>query len=286
MKQFNKTVLAVALLAAAGSASAFTSGSTSGANEAYLVAFDANYVNTDASLGRTYNLDLGVTFNGLKTAVTNGTLGSVLNKDLTTDANYTSFLTLGAGETTQAITWGVYAAGDTFATLGANNGVFETGSSLTSPAPQARTSPAGSVAVTWGSAITAINQHGAEITTGLATGTSSLIQSTDVSSSGQADSVPSFSNLWGQAFTGDIPTIAFNTNGNFYYGGTHLGDYQLRPNGTTAHNTVMLAQSDIQQLGQLKLSPAGLTAVPLPAAVWLFGAGLMGMLRLNRRKAA
>jgi hypothetical protein len=29
----------------------------------------------------------------------------------------------------------------------------------------------------------------------------------------------------------------------------------------------------------------GATVVPLPAAVWMFGAGLMGMLRLNRRKA-
>jgi len=46
-----------------------------------------------------------------------------------------------------------------------------------------------------------------------------------------------------------------------------------------------LAQSDIVQLGQIKLSAAGLTAVPLPAAVWMFGAGLMGLLRLNRRKA-
>jgi hypothetical protein len=33
------------------------------------------------------------------------------------------------------------------------------------------------------------------------------------------------------------------------------------------------------------LSFAAPAAVPLPAAVWLFGAGLMGMLRLNRRKS-
>ena len=34
----------------------------------------------------------------------------------------------------------------------------------------------------------------------------------------------------------------------------------------------------------LAFTPA-VTAVPLPAAVWLFGAGLMGVLRLNRRKS-
>jgi hypothetical protein len=37
-------------------------------------------------------------------------------------------------------------------------------------------------------------------------------------------------------------------------------------------------------VGTLKFAPV-VSAVPLPAAVWLFGAGLMGVLRLNRRKS-
>jgi len=281
MKQFNKTVLAITLFAAAGSASAFTSGSTSGSNEAFLVAFDKGYVNTDSSLGRTYNLDLGVTFNGLKSA--GGGWVNLLTKDLTGDANYTTFLT---GAVASDISWGIYAAGDTIAVGGANNGIFVTGTTLTSgfASPTPRTTPAGSL-TTWGTQITSITQHGGEITAGL-TGTSSVIKATDAASSGQANSTPTYDSLWGGAFAGDNPTIAFNTNGNFYYGGTHTGTYQQRVGGTTTSGVVLLAQSDIVQLGQVNLTPAGLTAVPLPAAVWMFGAGLMGLLRLNRRKAA
>ena len=49
MKKFNKTLIAAALMLGAGSANAaLTNGSTTGTNEAYLVAFDAGYVNTDA----------------------------------------------------------------------------------------------------------------------------------------------------------------------------------------------------------------------------------------------
>jgi hypothetical protein len=53
-----------------------------------------------------------------------------------------------------------------------------------------------------------------------------------------------------------------------------------------------LAQSDISLIGAFTLAgntlsyaPAAVSAVPLPAAVWMFGAGLMGVLRLNRRKS-
>jgi len=31
-------------------------------NEAFLVVYDADYINADLSVGRTYNKDLGVTF--------------------------------------------------------------------------------------------------------------------------------------------------------------------------------------------------------------------------------
>ncbi len=282
MKQFNKTVLAAALFAAAGSASAFTSGSTSGANEAYLVAFDKGYVNTDGAFGRSYNLDLGVTFNGLKSAVSNDTWKTVLTKDLTGDTNYSTFL---SGATESNISWGIYAAGDNANAGGVNNGIFVTGNSLTSPAAIARTTPPGTT-TTWGAQITSINQHGGEISVGLTTGTSSVIKATDAGSSGQADSTPTFNALWGGAFPSDNPLIAFNSFGNFFYGGTHTGTYQQRVGGVITQGAVLLAQSDIVNLGQVSLTPAGLTAVPLPAAVWMFGAGLMGLLRLNRRKAA
>ena len=71
MKQFKKTILAGALMVVAGGAHAnlatqlSTNTATSGSNEAFLVAFDAAYVNSDSSLGRTFNLDLGTTFGAL-----------------------------------------------------------------------------------------------------------------------------------------------------------------------------------------------------------------------------
>ncbi len=279
--KYNKTLIAVALMAVTGSASAaLTNGSLTGANEAYLVAFDSGYVNTDATLGRTYNLDLGITFNGLKSALAanNGSFVSALSKNLTGDANYTAFLT---GANTGNITFGVYAAGDTQSA--ANEGIFVTGNSLTSQTASPRTSPAGST-VLWDTQITQINRQAGEINVGL-TGTSSVIKSTDVSSSGQANLTPTFSSLWGGGFSGDNPTGAFNTNVNFYQGSVHTGTIQNRVGGPITQGAWLMAQTDITMPTQLVLSAAGLTAVPLPAAVWMFGAGLMGMLRMNRRKS-
>jgi hypothetical protein len=285
MKQFNKTLLAAALMVAAGSASAaMTNGSTTGTNEAFLVAFDSGYVNTDGTFGRTYNLDLGITFNGLKAdvAANNGSFQAALTKDLTADTNYSAFL---SGANTGNITFGVYAVGDTTTAAGANNGLFVTGNSLTAPTAVARTTPAGSL-TTYLAQDTQINRQAAEIAVGMSTNTSSLIKGTDAASSGQANNVPTFNTLWSGAFVGNDPTIAFGaTGGNIFYGGTHLGTYQQRVGGVVTQGAVLLAQSDIVNLGNIALTANGLTAVPLPAAVWLFGAGLMGMLRMNRRKS-
>ncbi len=279
MKQVNKTVLAVALLAAAGSASAaLTNGSATGSNSAYLVAFDSAYVNTDSSLGRTYNLDLGVTYNGLKTALTNGTLGSVLNKDLTSDTNWTNFL---SGANQANITYAVLAAGDKVD----NRGIFLTGTQPVSLANDPGTTPASSTTIVYDAWIDAINTHAAEINTVPgAFGTSSLILGTDQAYSGQADSKPDYSALFGSGQAGQTTFGAMNANVDFWAGSIHYGTVVKR--GVTTLNVPMMNQGDIVSAGQVVLTPAGLTAVPLPAAVWLFGAGLMGMLRLNRRKTA
>jgi len=284
--KYNKTLIALALMAVTGSASAaLTNNSTTGTNEAFLVAFDPSWVDTDGvTLGRTYNLDLGITFNGLKAdlALNNGSFQAALTKNLSADTNYTNFVT---GASAQAnIIFGVFAAGDTVTSAGANNGLFVTGNSLTAPVAAARTSPAGSL-TTWGAQDTAINAQAADINNGTFTGLSSLVKTLDTPSTGQANNIPSFTNLWGGAFVGDNPTGGFNTNVNFYYGSNHIGTFQQRVGGVVTQGAVLLAQSDITMPTQLVLSPAGLTAVPLPAAVWLFGAGLMGMMRLNRRKS-
>jgi hypothetical protein len=286
MKNLNKTLLAAALMVAAGSANAaLTNGSATGANEAYLVAFDAGYVNTDATLGRTFNLDLGTTFAALQANA--GTALSAFvgaSNNLVGNTAWSTFTGLGA---TSSITYGVYAAGDT--ATQANNGVFVSGNAgITAPVATAATTPAGST-TTWGSFITQIDAQAARINTGAFT-TSSVVKGTDAAGSGQANYVPTFDTVWGGGF-GENPTAAYGSTNDLYYGATHLGSIVKR--GTTTNNVTLLAQSDINKVGTFLLSgntlsfvsSAPVSAVPLPAAVWMFGAGLMGVLRLNRRKS-
>jgi hypothetical protein len=288
MKKLNKTLLAGALIVAAGSANAtLTNGSTTGTNEAYLVAFDANYVNSDLTLGRSFNLDLGTTFAALQAnagAALSSFVGATNN--LASNANWLAFTTLGAGEAAQAISYGIYAAGDT--TTQANNGIFVSGlSAPVAPLATAGTTPVGST-TTWGGQIGAINIHSAEINLGLASGaTSSVIKGTDASSTGQANSIPDFATMWG---AGLAPLASYGSANNLYYGATHLGSVVAR--GKTTTGVALLAQSDISNVGSFTLAgntlsftaAGGVSAVPLPAAVWMFGAGLMSMLRINRRK--
>ena len=232
------------------------------------------------SLGRTFNLDLGTTFAALKASAGTALSSFVgATNNLVGNTAWSTFTGLGA---TSLITYGVYAAGDT--TTQANNGVFVTGG-LNAPAVTTGTTPAGST-TTWGGVIGAINMHAAEINTGAFT-TSSVVKGTDQASSGQANSVPDFNTLWGQSLVN--PTAAYGSSNGLYYGATHLGSVVAR--GVTTAGVALLAQSDIKLVGAftlagntLSFAPA-VSAVPLPAAVWMFGAGLMGVLRLNRRKA-
>ena len=278
MKQFNKTLIAAALMVA-GSATANASivsstfGDTS-TNEAYLVAYDSAVVNADATKGRTYNLNLGVTFAQLSAGNYTG-----LTKDLSSDANWTTFST---GMTSSA----VYTVVD--GSL-ANHGAFVSGDST---APQAN--PNDPTQLIFESTALKIDQHAGEINVGLAAGAnSSLIKQQPDDFTGQADhtlaglpfagtwtGLNSFNNLIAVGSTAQFykGSFSFDTTTDF----TGLGDF----------GTNVTLQSDITNIGaftlagnSLTFAPAAVSAVPLPAAVWMFGAGLMGVLRLNRRKS-
>jgi hypothetical protein len=280
MKNLNKTLLAAALMVAAGSANAALTNTTlTGANEAYLVAYDAGYQVAGVTVGRSFNLDLGTTFGALQANAGTALAAFVgATNNLVGNADWSTFTGLGA---TSLITYGVYAAGDT--ATQANNGVFVTGG-LVAPLVTAGTTPAGST-TTWGAAIGAINGHAVEINTGAFT-TSSVVKGTDQIASGQANSVPDFTTLWGTSSVD--PTAAYGSSTGFYYGATHLGSVVAR--GKTTTGVALLAASDISLAGTFTLTGNTLSfqtpsQVPLPAAVWMFGAGLMGVLRLNRRKS-
>ncbi len=268
MKQISKSVLAIALLAAAGSASAAITANNTSADQAYLVVYDPGFVNSDTTLGLTYNRNLGVSFSSILSNPAS------LNTDLSTDSNWTTFK---AGETNRAV-WGVFNSDYS------NHAATVTGGSV-APSPNNDVT-----ALSGDFAAIQINKHAVEINQGL-TGLSSLIKSLPDDFTGQADhsadGLP-ITSVW----TGVNPGSGFNAvnawNGisstaNLYKIGFHFDPtfdlgFQIGSDVTT--------QADITKLSQLVLTPTALTAVPLPAAVWLFGAGLMGMLRLNRRKQA
>ena len=143
----------------------FTNYQTNGSNEAFLVAFDKNYINSDNTLGRTYNLDLGVTYAQLAADPAKALIAyESAGKNLSLDSNWSSFTKLGAGETTQNIIYGIFAAGDMSGTK--FQGLFTSGTQTTAPPVEANTTPPGSVTITWKGQIDAINQHEAEIARG------------------------------------------------------------------------------------------------------------------------
>jgi hypothetical protein len=277
VKQFKKTILAGALMVVAGGAHANLAtqidpfADSAGLNEAFLVAFDAGYVNVGGSLGRTYNLDLGTTFGAL-VADPSAALAAYIGAGKTlTDANWTTFV--GAGKTA-SITYGVFAAGDLVNTV--NDGAFFTGS----------TKPGIPSTADWSTVVSAIDQQATDINTGLGlTGgsaqntvtdrKSSVILATDGAQKGQANYENPFNEFWGA--TTYNPTVAYGSDAQLYKASVHLDGF-----GNDA-----IAASDISNVGKFNLSGNALTftPVPLPAAVWLFGAGLMGVLRLNRRKS-
>ena len=296
MKQFKKTILAGALMVVAGGAHAnlatqlSTNTATSGSNEAFLVAFDAAYVNSDSSLGRTFNLDLGTTFGALLASPSTALATFIGGKDLSTDANWATFIGAGA---TSSITYGVFAAGDLSGNPGTNpnKGAFYTGTATPLIPPTGD----------WYTTISAIDTQAGDINSGLSvtnalgqntphqntvTGVSSVILNTDSIQSGQANGHNPLSQFFG-AMAYD-PSVAYGASENFYHGATHLGSV-VSHGGATPKDQIAL--TDISNVGTFNLSGNALaftpavTAVPLPAAVWLFGAGLMGFLRLNRRKS-
>ena len=267
MKQFNKTVLAVALLAAAGSASAaITAGGTS-ADQAYLVVYDSGFVNADSTLGLTYNRNLGVTFAQLEAGATPS-----LSTSFTGDTNWTTFV---AGATSAA-RWAIVDGNKSAHSIYVTGSVAPSVPSLADPT------------VTFDAAATAISKHAGEINfgTSLAVGASDLVKSLPDNFTGQANhGTNPFANLW-TGLNGYNDTTAIGGTANFYEGKYHL-DYTTDYTGFGPEptGTPIVTSADIAKVGQITLTAAGITAVPLPAAVWLFGAGLMGMLRLNRRKS-
>ena len=261
MKNLNKTLLAVALLAAGtGAANASivqASGTVTSATAQAAEAFMQVY---DSTQGVTYNLDLGITLAQLNAGLANGT-----SFNLSTDANWTAFH--GAKFNAATTSYGVvdgYRTQDYFT------------SNLANPAiSTANLTNVGS----------AIQTAAGRINSGVALVAGSSLAVDGVNDgTGQwqvsAGSLHSMDDLFG-APGGTLSASAnYGSAINFFFDTyntvTKVNSTTLIGSWTLAGNTLSFATPTITP-------PA---AVPLPAAVWMFGAGLMGVLRLNRRKSA
>ena len=237
----------------------FTNTQTDGSNEAFLVAFDTNYINSDGTLGRTYNLNLGVTYAQLAADPANALIAyQNAGKDLSLDSNWSTFKTLGAGETTQNIIYGIFAAGDMLGTK--YQGYFSSGTMTQAPPVEANTTPPGSVTITWKGQIDAINVHAAEIARGNTTATTStLVKSTDTANTGQVDSKLGYRQTFEGGTSEQDNFVSYGSSNDFYFNSTHLGTYVRR--GKT-YDAAIIAQSDIAKVGTFTLSGNTLKYVP------------------------
>ncbi len=250
---FSKSLLAVAILATAGSAQATLLND----GDAYLQVYDV----TNA---QTYDLNLaavaGLTLSALKTDT------SVITINLANDSTWTAFkATL---DTPNAV-WGV---GDSIKT---DYQATSTGTGATITTGTAYNSAATGVELLEGR----VNSN-----PGFATSNSIVIADAVADQGGWAiapGSSATFDNLFGGNSTANAG-IAFGATGNFY-------DITGTTTGSGIHKTFTENKLDLGTFSlsgnTLTFTPVAASAVPVPAAVWMFGTGLLGLLGLNRRKA-
>ncbi|MBD9355735.1 hypothetical protein [Methylomonas albis] len=249
MKHFAKTMVAAALLVGAGSANAAIEKNGGGLNEAYLSAYDI-------TTGKTFTLDTGVTYNDLVANVSNTNYS--LNFDLSALTNWTSFIT---GANTSKIKYAV-AVGNS----------VDFGAAITGNAPLAVTQ-----SILFGIDVSSgIENHAIDINSRVANVTSqnlsTLALDSDSAGTGQHANAASVWGTWiqdpqanyGDAVGFQLGVLDQNTGDNI--ASTFVGQWKLAGNSLT-------------------FTAPPVASVPLPAAVWMFGAGLMGVLRLNRRKS-
>ncbi len=253
-----------------------------------LVLF-AEIINSSGNVVGSYARDTGISINSvLPTAslaasgsttpaggFTTISLGSV---NLAADANMTSFLALDAsGDSVEwAIEGGQYTGGTTAGNFGGvGNAKFVTTLPSTTPVTNLTGKNVGNL-TKWANIdgdITTINANIAA-----AGGTSSVFGAATASAG-----------LWDATGTG-AALMNWYSNGPQTATATvtsELGTLQTLYGVTGDGGTTTIGKLQTYSLGQLELTSNGtLETVPVPAALWLFGSGLLGLAGVGRRKAA
>jgi len=252
--KFSKTLLAAALFATAGAANAgIAKGNTDATREAYISVYDSVQA-------LTYNLDLGISLAELIANVNNDDYR--LTYDLSGDSNWQNFTqNLNAGSTVYSI-----------ATGRSDKLVVTLQEPVASPQ-----SPAGSQV-----SPTAVDNHAGEINvrTGetASENLSTLVSDLDTPQTGQYNN---FMDLFGTKSIANA-SIPFGTEAAFYFiQGTNRANRQFGADDGLG----FAGGTGRWLLAGNTLSYTAAAPVPVPAAIWMFGAGLLSMLGFNRRKA-
>lgn len=250
--KFAKTLMAAGLLAAAGSANASIEKDAFGLNEAFLSAYDV-------TTGKTFTLDTGVSYDTLVANVSNAAYS--LNYDLSADANWTNFIT---GASTSVIKY-LVAVGNP------NTGAAITGAPLVDGLSTAGVYFAMQTAEAITAHATAINGK-IGVINAVDNLSTLVLDGEDGNRVGQHGDAASVWGGWIQD-----PQAAYGQAVGFQLGVMNQETGENIP--TTFAGQWKLAGNS------LSFAAPAVATVPLPAAVWMFGAGLMGVLRLNRRKS-
>lgn len=256
--KFTKTLVAAALLAGATGAQASLLTSTS----AFLSVYDQTH-------GKTYDLNLdGLLALNINNLLPTSSIAS-FNVDLSQDAIWNTF----KGTLDTANTF--------FAVAAAKTGSFD----FTTAAAQG-TNPLALTNANFNNPGVQISLQASRINlsldptnSGTATANSVVVLDANSDLGGWAiapGSTATFDNLWNTQAAAQAG-IAYGATGNF------LNETRV---STTVRNFAQLGTFSLAGDTLSFVSASAPATVPLPTAVWMFGAGLMAMLGLNRRKAA
>lgn len=258
--KFSKTLLAAAMLASAGAANASIQTGSNTASEAYLAVYDS-------ARGLTFNLDLGLTFGEIVNNIANpGFSKSYDLNALTASSANAQWSVFANGLDSTKTFWGVVAAGTT-------GRILATGPAL-SPAkfPTLNTAINGVTSLTnhINQVNTAAIADNAGVVDGVAQNLSAIVSDSDTANTGQFNQPNLFSTLSGTKSDAQA-AIKYGETGKFYFYAGGAAPVLAAQQWKLAGNTLNFS------------TPA---AVPLPAAVWMFGTGLLGLLGMNRRKGS
>ncbi|MBI3774214.1 MAG: hypothetical protein HY273_01435 [Gammaproteobacteria bacterium] len=266
-----KAIVALAVLGAASQAHAAVLGGASGNGELYLSVWDD-------TAKVSYTKDLGMTMDAF--IASGNTLGYSTSYSFGSDANWTSFLSQVGGVSNANLQWTINAAD----TTGTGTSLrFLTTSNAGVAALQATTNSAMSTGFKGNinTFIDAVNLTGTHAT-----------QADGSSVNAAADAVNAYEgtlmgNTFGGKTTGGWSTSAYGLSSSLEF-------FSLSPSSTSSGGKAVVNQfGDLASstMGKWTIDPTGtatytVSAVPVPAALWLLGSAMVGLVGVARRKVA